>query len=164
VGLSGRFQLYPREVQMHPMEFRSISAICVRKLALFWLKFHENIIKSYFHKVVIIKFSFGEHVCGYLYNFKDFNGMYAIQSGFNYSSDKLNRPGLVSHFLAICYAIENKCKSYDFLSGDAQYKRSLSNAQKNQSWLTIKNNTIQLVIEGYMLKWYRKIRKIITRG
>ena len=72
---------------------------------------------------------------GCLYNFVHRGRVYAYQSGFHASRDNRLKPGLVSHFKAIELNYRLGNRTYDFLAGDARYKRSLSNASNQLLWL-----------------------------
>lgn len=127
----------------------------------YWVSFHNKIIKNNFDNIFLAKISFGGHICGYLYNFIDNNCMYSIQSGFDYGCEKNNRPGLVSHYYALCYAIENNYSKYDFLAGDSQYKRSFSNSKTDLSWIIIQNPSVSSGVENLLIKGFRLLKKII---
>ncbi len=127
-----------------------------------WVEFHSHLITNNFNNIQIIKLSFGDHIVGYLYNFIDNKTVYSIQSGFNYGPDKNNRPGLVLHYFAIRHAIDNNFDEYDFLVGDNQYKRSLSNSHNTCSWIQVQNNTKIIRLENISIKSVRLIQHSFT--
>ena len=128
-----------------------------------WRDFHTEIIRNNLMNTQLIRLSFGSHIVGYLYNLIDSHTSYSIQSGFNYGSDNNNRPGLILHYYAICYAISNNKREYDFLAGDAQYKRSLSNAYRNFSWIQIQNPSIIITMENLAVRLFRSLKKTTSR-
>ena len=125
-----------------------------------WVNFHEKIISSPSSSrfVRIIKFCCGDYTIGYLYNFLWRDEMMNVQSGFHYSRDAKFKPGYIAHYLAMGYALENGCHSYNYLAGDAQYKRSLSNHKDNLVWLRIRKPLLKFRI------LYRGIRKTFKQG
>ena len=75
----------------------------------------------------LLRIKAGDSVLGYLYNFVFKGHIYFYLSGFNFNDDPKLKPGLVSHCLAISYYSQLGNNCYDFMGGDARYKRSLSN-------------------------------------
>ncbi len=69
----------------------------------------------------------GDETLGYLYNFVHGGWIHSYQSGFAQAEDNRLKPGLVCHHLAIVDAASRGLRAYDFLGGDARYKRSLGN-------------------------------------
>jgi CelD/BcsL family acetyltransferase involved in cellulose biosynthesis len=59
------------------------------------------------------------------------------QSGFHYGSDAREKPGLVSHALAIQYYGGKNGMVYDFLAGDSRYKRSLAHGGEPLHWAVL---------------------------
>lgn len=94
----------------------------------FMLEFHKNLIKGSFDSgyIQVSKVAAGNYVLGYLYNFRHNDWIYAYQSGFNYDNDNRLKPGIISHIMAIGYAIDTGGLRYDFLAGDHQYKKRLA--------------------------------------
>jgi CelD/BcsL family acetyltransferase involved in cellulose biosynthesis len=79
-----------------------------------------------------------ELVLGYLYNFRRGGRVFAYQSGFRATGeDARERPGLACHVLAIERARAAGDRIYDFLAGDARYKRSLANAEDRLLWAEV---------------------------
>ena len=128
----------------------------------YWVAFHEYLISNFFEKIRIVKLSYGEHVVGFLYNFIDCDSEYSIQSGFNYTNHKNNRPGLVLHYLAIRQAISDNLFRYDFLVGESQYKESLSNMHNTCAWIQIQNNTSPILYENIAIRFTRFIKLVIA--
>ena len=120
-----------------------------------WVAFHEKIICGHPENSQLIRIAYGEHVLGYLYNLIDRNIAYSIQSGFNYSDNKNDRPGIVSHFLVTNDYIGNGMTRYEYLAGEAQYKHSLSNDQSSFSWYIVQKKSVKLCIENALL-WLKR--------
>jgi CelD/BcsL family acetyltransferase involved in cellulose biosynthesis len=100
--------------------------------------FHKTLIARGFQRqeIDLLRITAGDHVVGYLYNFRHQNRVAAYQSGFDYdAAGPHEKPGLTSHHLAIEFYRAGGCRSYDFLAGDHRYKTSLSNAEETMVWL-----------------------------
>lgn len=100
------------------------------------VNFHVTLIPRLFvqEHVDLLKITSGVTVIGYLYNFVRNGKVYFFQSGFQYENDPKMKPGLLTHALAIQFYVENGMSEYDFLAGDAQYKRSLAKQTRALSW------------------------------
>jgi CelD/BcsL family acetyltransferase involved in cellulose biosynthesis len=108
----------------------------------FFARFHHALLRraSQRQSVDLIRVSAGERIVGYLYNFVHDGWVAAYQSGFDFGpdADKL-RPGLVCHLLAIQHYQRAGAHRYDFLGGEARYKRSLANAEALLLWLDVRH-------------------------
>lgn len=110
--------------------------------------FHQELIGREFAAGVIdlIKVTTGEHLLGYLYNFRYREVIYNYQSGFNYENSQW-RPGLLSHQAAINWYTALGADTYDFLAGDSQYKRIFANEHIELFWGRIFRRSVQSSIE-----------------
>ena len=81
-----------------------------------------------------LRITAGDSVVGYLYNFVHRGKAYSFQSGFTYEEDARFKPGLVCHRMAVDAYRTRGLREYDFLAGDARYKRSLANAERRLWW------------------------------
>jgi hypothetical protein len=79
----------------------------------------------------------GDSDIGYLYNFKRHGKLHFFQSGFAYETDARLKPGLLTHCLAIEHYRNQGFAEYDFLAGDAQYKRSLAKQERVLHWTVL---------------------------
>lgn len=116
----------------------------------FFEKFHRTLVKERIHRheIQLLKVTAGPKTIGYLYNFVKGRTVSAYQSGFWYAEDPKLKPGLVSHALAVQHALDNGAERYDFLAGDSQYKRSLSNASNELVWLTLQKRRLRFLVEN----------------
>ncbi|MBM7035168.1 GNAT family N-acetyltransferase [Vibrio ulleungensis] len=102
--------------------------------------------------VQLVKVSAGEHHLGYIYNFH-FNGCaYFYLSAFDYTfTDKHLKPGLVTHHMLIEAAQKSGFEYYDFMGGELQYKRTLSDEEMSLEMRVYRNinfaNSIKLAID-----------------
>lgn len=96
-------------------------------------EFHKKLIDNGFDKgqIQLLKIYNEFSVIGYIYNFVYENNVLFYQCGYSYENDNKSRPGLVSHYYAIMFNLNLGYKTYDFLEGDAGYKKSLA-TDKNQ--------------------------------
>lgn len=73
-------------------------------------------------------------VIGCLYGFVERNQVFFYQSGLaSFDDDKL-KPGLVTHALCMQACLDRGLDAYDFLQGEAQYKRALSTMERELVW------------------------------
>ncbi|OZG73438.1 hypothetical protein BTA51_10485 [Hahella sp. CCB-MM4] len=128
-----------------------------------FINFHKDLINNSFDEGVIdlLKVSAGETVLAYLYNFVYRGRVYFYLSGINYEpSDNQYKPGLLAHVLAISWYSARNMAVYDFMAGDARYKRSLSDSEYDMALLSIKKKTIKT--SAYKL--LKKVRTQVKRG
>ena len=106
----------------------------------FFERFHRALINrpAVDQAVDLVRVMAGTQVVGYLYNLIHDGWVASYQSGFDFGhdADRL-RPGLVCHALAIDHYRRAGMRLYDFLGGEARYKRSLSNAERALVWLKV---------------------------
>lgn len=87
--------------------------------------FHEHMIERFPRHVDLARLTAGEETIGILYNFVMGGRAYNYQSGFKYESDNQLTPGFVAHTLAAQQYLDEGYSTYDFMAGDAEYKRRL---------------------------------------
>jgi CelD/BcsL family acetyltransferase involved in cellulose biosynthesis len=85
--------------------------------------------------VDLLRVSAGAQTLGVLLNFVHRGEVYAYQSGFAYTDDNRDKPGLISHALAAAHYKARGARAYHFMAGAARYKASLSNAQETLTWI-----------------------------
>ena len=110
--------------------------------------FHTKIIKTGQPRkdYDLIRISHGAETLGVIYNLIHANHISYYQSGFSYQSDNRLKPGLVCHSLVIQDALDAGFDEYDFLAtaGEgAQYKSSLSNANRQLGWITYRRDSVR---------------------
>lgn len=104
--------------------------------------FHERVIRALVPSggVDLLRVGTGERAVGYLYNFVVRGKAAMFQSGFDYDASSRRSPGLLTHALAIEHYRRRGLREYDFLCGDAQYKRTLCNGARELMWTTVYRN------------------------
>jgi CelD/BcsL family acetyltransferase involved in cellulose biosynthesis len=101
--------------------------------------FHQRVIRALFASgsVDLLRVGNATRPVGFLYNFVSRGKVSMFQSGFDYEPTSRRSPGLLTHALAIEHYRRRGLREYDFLSGDAQYKRTLCNGVRELLWTTI---------------------------
>lgn len=102
-------------------------------------RFHASLIARGLPRgeVSLWRLAVADRPVGYLYNFHWRNQVLAYQSGFDTERVPGASPGLTAHALAIADAEAAGCDRYDFLAGDARYKRNLGHAARSLHWLEL---------------------------
>jgi CelD/BcsL family acetyltransferase involved in cellulose biosynthesis len=103
----------------------------------FFARFHTTLITNSFPRgeIEMRRLTLDDATIGYLYNFRHADRLLSYQSGFDYADpDKRRHPGLTAHALAI-EAAGRGVAWYDFLAGDAQYKRVLADRHRALFWV-----------------------------
>ncbi len=92
-----------------------------------YIAFHKQLLNSCFAKgqVELVRARAGEHIFGWVYNFIDRGNVLFYLSGFVEEEDNKLKPGLTTHILAIEDHLAHGRNIYDFMGGDAPYKKSL---------------------------------------
>lgn len=96
------------------------------------VEFHRKLIRTLWPSgaVELVCVRAGNANVGMLYNFLSLDKVYFYQSGFAYQQDNKLKPGLLTHSMAIENYRQRGLREYDFLAGDAQYKRSFSTHER----------------------------------
>lgn len=114
----------------------------------FFERFHERLIERAFAEgaVQLLRVRSGDRTLGVLYNFRRGNHVYAYQSGF-VQPQAHERPGVISHALAIKRAWQEGAEIYDFMAGENRLKRSFGNHTENMSWTVIQKPRLRFRVE-----------------
>ncbi len=101
----------------------------------FFEPFHRLLIERSFVAggVQLLRASVGHRVIGYLYNFRLGTRIYAYQSGFA-DAVRRERPGIVTHALAIQHAFQSGAGVYDLMAGRNRLKESLATRCEPMLW------------------------------
>jgi CelD/BcsL family acetyltransferase involved in cellulose biosynthesis len=121
----------------------------------FFEPFHRLLIERCFKAgaVELLRASAGSRVLGYLYNFRGGDRVYAYQSGFA-DEDRAERPGVVTHALAIEASFRAGAQVYDFMAGRNQLKESFATARTEMVWQTVQQPRLAFRAEH----WARRLR------
>ena len=114
-------------------------------------KFHRALVSGATERgeIQLLAVDAGAHRLGFLYNFVHRGRVYNYQSGFNYQpQEKHDRPGLVAHMQAILFNAARGLDAYDFLAGDAAYKRALGTHSAAIFWVVVQRSRLRFRIEA----------------
>jgi hypothetical protein len=122
-----------------------------------FVRFHQSLIRHAFPEggIQFLRLRAGHTVLAYLYNFVTGENVHFYMSGINYQLEPNLRPGMLAHWMAIEASLTTGKRSYDFLAGDARYKRSLSTAEDKVLWLVLQRPRLKLQVET----WVRKAKR-----
>jgi CelD/BcsL family acetyltransferase involved in cellulose biosynthesis len=128
--------------------------------AEFFEPFHRLLIERSFDDgaTQLLKACAGGRVIGYLYNFRLADRVYAYQSGFD-DSDRRERPGVVTHALAIRHAFRSGAQIYDFMAGRNQLKESFATRCEPMLWQTVQQPRLAFRLEHFA----RRLKYAIVR-
>ncbi len=133
----------------------------------FFEPFHRLLIERSFAAggVQLLEASVGDRVIGYLYNFRLGTRVYAYQSGFA-DSDRRERPGIVTHALAVRHAFRSGAGVYDLMAGRNRLKESLATRCEPVWWQTFQQPRLAFRLEhlGRRLKHALDPQKPLSPG
>jgi len=115
----------------------------------FFTNFHEKLIsnKSNSNNIDFINLYSGNTLIGSLYNFLFNNQVYFYQSGFEYRSENIYKPGLITHYLAINHYASLGYQTYDLLVGELDYKKSISSHSYPMPSYRLRTNKLRFKLE-----------------
>ncbi len=122
-------------------------------------KFHRRLIERCFAEgmVQLVKASVGARVIGHLYNFQRDGRVYAYQSGFA-DADPRERPGVVTHALAIRHAFRSGMRVYDFMAGRNRLKESFATRCEPMLWQVLQQPRLAFRLEHLARRLSQRIR------
>jgi hypothetical protein len=128
-------------------------------------QFHNDLILNHFDtgNIQLLHIFNERETLGYLYNFIHCRKVLFYQSGLNYSAGNQYRPGLVSHYFAILHNAAQNMDSYDFLAGDADYKKSLGTNSLPMYWIRLIKNNSRYRLETNAIRIKQTIKTFLKR-
>jgi CelD/BcsL family acetyltransferase involved in cellulose biosynthesis len=131
----------------------------------FFEPFHRLLIGRSFAEggTQLLKACAGDRVLGYLYNFRLGNRVYAYQSGFD-DADRRERPGIVTHFLAIRHAFRSGAGVYDFMAGRNRLKESFATRCEPMLWQTVQQPRLAFRLEHVARQFKQALTVRPARG
>lgn len=126
-----------------------------------WESFHRALIYRRFDagEIQLLKVSSNAGEIGYIYNIILQKHVYVMQTGFRHSEDKRLMPGYVAHTMAIAYNRSKGMAVYDFMHGDALYKRILCNQNRKLLWVVLQRKRLKFVVEKYAVGLVRHFKR-----
>ncbi len=159
--LSEALTMYAGLIELHQREWKKRG-----KLGAFandyFHAFHERLIRERFEsgEIQLLRVDAGANPLGFLYCFLYQGKVYFYQSGFSYGEGNAQRPGLVSHYLAILHNVSKGFDAYDFLAGEAQYKSSLATESAPMLWMRLIRGRVRLQFELSVLAAREKVKSM----
>jgi CelD/BcsL family acetyltransferase involved in cellulose biosynthesis len=131
----------------------------------FFEPFHRLLIERSFGEggTQLLKACAGDRVLGCLYNFRLGNRVYAYQSGFD-DADHRERPGIVTHFLAIRHAYRSGAGVYDFMAGRNRLKESFATRCEPMLWQTVQQPRLAFRLEDCARQFKQALTMRRSRG
>jgi CelD/BcsL family acetyltransferase involved in cellulose biosynthesis len=114
----------------------------------FFERFHRLLIERSFAVggTQLLKATAGSRAIGYLYNLRLGDRIYAYQSGFA-DVNRRDRPGVVTHALAIRHAFNSGARIYDFMAGRNRLKESFSTRCEPMLWQVVQQPRLTFRLE-----------------
>ena len=126
-----------------------------------FLSHHNYLIKHHSQVISIVTIKAGSHVLGLCYNFVWKNRVEFYCCGINEEvPDKHIKPGYLVHIASMAYYAQRGLREYDFLGGNAQYKRTLADCRYHFYNVTIWANTFPAKVARLLAK----LKSLITRA
>lgn len=95
-------------------------------------------------RAALFRASVGDETIGCLYHHLDGDRLLFYQSGLASFEDNRLRSGIVTHLLSMEQARRHGLRLYDFLAGDARYKRDLSNGSDTSVKVALRRRRARL--------------------
>jgi hypothetical protein len=123
-------------------------------------RFHRRLIAQRFRhgEIQLMRLRTAAQTIGCLYNFVSHGRVLMYQTGINPDVDDKIKPGYLTHLFAIQHNAREGHAQYDFLGGDAQYKKSLSTDSTRLVWARVQKKRLRFVIEDRARAWVRARR------
>ncbi len=121
--------------------------------------FHRRLIdKRFAHgEIQLARVSAGGETVGCLYNLVKNGRVLFYQSGLARFDDPHVKPGYVCHAAAIERAAGDGHAIYDFLGGEARYKRQLATEEARLAWLRVQRPRARFAIEDRVRRWAKLV-------
>ena len=111
-------------------------------------RFHEALRRTAPEQIDLLQLYAGETLIGALYNFSDGRCSMNYQSGFLYENDNQLAPGFVTHVMAAQHFVDAGYDRYDFLAGDADYKKRLGEPGERLATYVLERPTLRAAVRN----------------
>ncbi len=130
----------------------------------FFEPFHRRLIERSFAEggTQLLRACAGDRIIGFLYNFRLGNRVYAYQSGFD-DADRRERPGIVTHALAVRHAFQTGARVYDFMAGRNRLKESFATRCEPMLWQVVQQPRFVFRMEDLARRVKRVLRPAVQR-
>ena len=120
-------------------------------------QYHKELINVFFPETVsAFRVKLGEQTMGCLFSLVEGKHIMGYKSGINFSPEMKNfTPGLITHILCMEECKRRGYNEYDFLGGEAEYKKQLSNAENSLIWARARRGLVMNAVE--MMKRVREV-------
>ncbi|MGI8596943.1 MAG: GNAT family N-acetyltransferase [Thermoleophilaceae bacterium] len=128
--------------------------------------FHRELIQRLHRKgaVVLFRARVGSDTLGCLYGFVERGRLLFYQSGFASFADNRLKPGLAVHALCMEECLRRGIHEYDFLAGDARYKRELASGEETLVWAVLRRGRLKWGALDAMLAARVQMRRLDPRA
>jgi len=156
-------ELYPKIASIHIDKWQATNEGSGFSNPLFEGFHHLMALNSKNNMVQIAVLTLNEVELGYLVNFVYNNKVYFYLSALQKNPDNKIKIGLTLHSEAMRYYAEQGIESYDFLGGDARYKKSLSNEKYGLAMKCFYRDEFLLCLERQLKNVKMKAINIFTK-
>jgi CelD/BcsL family acetyltransferase involved in cellulose biosynthesis len=132
-----------------------------------WEAFHRRLIERHYASGILClaRIKAGETTLGVLYFFLHQGTVHFYQCGINYDACLANEsPGLLLHVQMIEHFAAQGFATYDFMAGDAQYKRTLATDSVDLWWGALQAPRLSLRAEAAAVRTYHALRHRFARA
>jgi CelD/BcsL family acetyltransferase involved in cellulose biosynthesis len=153
-GLARASEIYDELVALHQASWRARGQ--PGAFADPWFdRFHRRLIARRFAHgdVQLVRVRAGDATLGCLYNLVGHGRVLFYQSGIARVADPRIKPGYLCHAAAIELAAAAGHARYDFLGGDARYKRQLATDAAQLAWLRVQRPRARFALEDRVRRW-----------
>jgi CelD/BcsL family acetyltransferase involved in cellulose biosynthesis len=129
--------------------------------------FHERLVARGTDQgfVTMLRATAGTETIGVLYIITERRRACFYQSGFRYTGDNRDKPGLVCHTLAIEYFEARQFAEYDFLAGEhlpVRYKQSLATDVRSLGWIAVQRPTLAVAAVAALRRLKHRLQALRT--
>ncbi len=131
----------------------------------FFVNFHRALIRRTFDRdqIRLWRMFSGDRLIAMLYNFRVSGTESFYLGATDPTLDPGMRPGLVAHQSVMDRCLGEGLEIYDFMAGDSQYKRQLSNRQEELVWLVVQRPQWKFRIEDSVRVMRDRLKGVFDR-
>jgi CelD/BcsL family acetyltransferase involved in cellulose biosynthesis len=128
-----------------------------------FVRFHRELIERAFAQgqIRLWRVLSGDRIIAMLYNFRVADTEAFYLGATDPALDPAMRPGLVAHQCAMDQCLSEGLSVYDFMAGDSQYKRQLSNRKEELLWLVLQRPRLKFRLEDALRALRQRYRTAV---